>query len=87
MAASLPVVANSVGVHAEMVRHGETGFLADTCEEWVDAVARLAHDPELRRRMGAAGRRLLEERYGVAVGARRWLGLLDELRRGERRAG
>ena len=87
MAAGLPVVANSVGVHAEMVRHGETGFLADTAEEWVEAVGRLARDPELRRRMGAAGRRLLEERYGVARGAGRWLALVDELRRGERRAG
>ena len=87
MAAGLPVVANPVGVHAEMVRHGETGFLADTAEEWVDAVGRLARDPDLRRRMGAAGRRLLEDRYSVASGARRWTALLDELRRGERRAG
>ncbi len=87
MAAGLPVVANSVGVHAEMVRHGETGFLADTADEWVEAVGRLARDPELRRRMGAAGRRLLEERYSVGRGAWRWLDLLDGLRRGERRAG
>ncbi len=87
MAAGLPVVANSVGVHAEMVRHGETGLLADTAEEWVDAVGRLARDAELRRRMGAAGRRLLEERYSVARGAARWQAVLDELRRGERRAG
>ena len=67
--------------------HGETGFLADTAEEWVDAVGRLARDPELRRRMGAAGRRLLEERYSVGRGAWRWLDLLEGLRRGERRAG
>jgi glycosyltransferase involved in cell wall biosynthesis len=87
MAAGLPVVANAVGVHAEMIRHGETGFLADTAEEWVDAVGRLARDPDLRGRMGAAGRRLLEDRYSVASGARRWTALLDELRRGERRAG
>ncbi|HVS39006.1 MAG TPA: glycosyltransferase family 4 protein [Gemmataceae bacterium] len=87
MAAGLPVVANPVGVHKEMVRHGETGFLADTASEWVDAVARLAREPELRRRMGAAGRRLAEERYSVPVGAEQWLDLLQELRRGERRAG
>ena len=87
MAAGLPVVANPVGVHAEMVRHGATGFLADTAAEWADAVGRLARDPELRRRMGAAGRRAVEERYGVARGAGRWLALLDGLRRGERRAG
>ena len=86
MAAALPVVANPVGVHAEMVRHGETGFLAETTEQWVDAVARLASDRELRRRMGEAGRRLLEEKYSVARGASRWLSILDR-QRSERRAG
>src|SRR5439155_14922425 len=81
MAAGLPVVANFVGVYAEMVRPGETGFLADTADEWVEAVARLAADAALRRRLGAAGRRRLEADYSVAAGAERWLDLLDELER------
>ena len=77
MAAGLPVVANPVGVHPEMVRDGETGFLASTPDEWARAVARLAHDPALRGRLGRAGRRLVEERYSVAAGAERWRALLD----------
>jgi glycosyltransferase involved in cell wall biosynthesis len=81
MAAGLPVVANPVGVHFEMVRNGETGFLAETAEEWTAALRRLAAEPELRRRMGQAGRRLLEERYSVERGAALWLGLLDGLER------
>src|SRR5262249_49762920 len=60
MAAGLPVIANPVGVHGEMVTAGETGFLAATEEQWVEAVARLARGPELRRRLGAAGRRAVE---------------------------
>ncbi len=87
MAASLPVVANPVGVHAEMVRDGETGFLAETTEQWVAAVGQLARDRELRRRMGRAGRQLLETKYTVGRGAAHWLNLLDGLVRGERRAG
>jgi glycosyltransferase involved in cell wall biosynthesis len=87
MAAGLPVVANPVGVHVEMVRHGETGFLAETPVQWVDAVRRLASDPALRHRMGQAGRRLLEEEYSVERGAARWLGLLDGLDRRLARAG
>jgi len=79
MAAGLPVVANPVGVHAEMVRHGETGFLARTPDEWVEAVRRLARDPALRQRMGQAGRRLLERRYSVEAGAMMWLELLAQL--------
>lgn len=81
MAAGLPVVANPVGVQAEMVRHGETGFLARTPAEWVEALRRLASDPELRRRLGAAGRRRVEAEFSVEAGAARWLGLLHGLRR------
>jgi glycosyltransferase involved in cell wall biosynthesis len=80
MAAGLPVVANPVGVQGEMVRHGETGFLADTPDEWVTAIGRLAADSRLRQRMGREGRKVVEERYSVAVGARRWLAVLDGLR-------
>jgi glycosyltransferase involved in cell wall biosynthesis len=86
MAAGLPVVANPVGVHVEMIRHGETGFLVETTEQWIEAVGRLARNPDLRQRMGAAGRRLLEEKYSVARGAEHWLSLLNPLRRGQRRA-
>jgi glycosyltransferase involved in cell wall biosynthesis len=79
MAAGLPVIANPVGVHGEMVRHGETGFLAGTTREWIEAVRRLTNDPSLRRRMGRAGRRLVETRYSVTVGAESWRRLLDRL--------
>ena len=87
MAAGLPVVANPVGVHKEMVRDGETGFLCETTGQWVAAVGRLARDADLRRRLGRAGRALLDEKYTVARGADRWLHLLHGLTVGERRAG
>jgi glycosyltransferase involved in cell wall biosynthesis len=80
MAAGLPVVANPVGVHVEMVSHGATGFLAETPAQWVEAVGRLARDPGLRRRLGRAGRRRVESAYSVAAGADRWLALLERLR-------
>ena len=65
MAAGLPVVANSVGVHQKMIVHGESGFLADTPEQWAEAVFRLAENPSLRHRMGAAARRSVELNYNV----------------------
>jgi glycosyltransferase involved in cell wall biosynthesis len=77
MAAGLPVVANPVGVQAEMVRHGETGFLAETADQWVYALQRLANDPVLRRRMGEAARRCVAAQYSVRQAANSWLGLLD----------
>jgi glycosyltransferase involved in cell wall biosynthesis len=82
MAAGLPVVANPVGVHVEMIRHNATGFLAETPEQWVSAIGRLASDAVLRARMGRAGRLLVEERYSVSYGAQRWLDVIDSLERG-----
>jgi glycosyltransferase involved in cell wall biosynthesis len=79
MAAGLPVVANPVGIHRELVRHGETGFLAETAAQWVDAVGRLAQDRALRRRMGRAGRRLVEDGFSIEAGARRLLLLLESV--------
>lgn len=66
MAAGLPVVANPVGANCEMVIPGETGFLARTPAEWAESIQRLAADPALRARLGAAGRRRVEQEYSVA---------------------
>lgn len=66
MAAGLPVVANRVGVHREMIVDGVTGYLADTPREWAAAVRRLSSDARLRSAMGAAGRRRVEQQYSVA---------------------
>jgi glycosyltransferase involved in cell wall biosynthesis len=79
MAAGLPVVANPVGMQASLVRDGETGFLVRTDKEWQDAIARLAADPGLRRRMGLAGRALVEASYNMAGAAGRWRDLLQRL--------
>lgn len=65
MAAGIPVVASPVGVNTVLVREGENGFLAAEPGQWAAALARLASNPSLRARMGAAGRRLVEDRYSL----------------------
>jgi glycosyltransferase involved in cell wall biosynthesis len=79
MAAGLPVVANPVGMQKKLVRPGDTGFLAATPDEWEDAVRQLANDPDLRRRMGLAGRRRLEAEYDVSRGTIAWEQVLQSL--------
>jgi glycosyltransferase involved in cell wall biosynthesis len=79
MAAGLPVVANPVGVHSQMVEHGITGFLAESPAEWAEAIGKLASDPDLRQRMGEAGRARLAAEYSLEAGASRWLSLLANL--------
>jgi glycosyltransferase involved in cell wall biosynthesis len=79
MAAGLPVVANSVGVQAEIVQHGRTGFLVETPQQWIEAIGCLVNDPQLRRQMGQAGRRKVQAEFSVASGASRWATLLNDL--------
>ncbi len=65
MSIGLPVVSSEVGGLPEVVRPGETGFLVPRGD--IEALARalraLDADPDLRRRLGDAGRRLVEEKY------------------------
>jgi glycosyltransferase involved in cell wall biosynthesis len=68
-ASGLPVLANPVGVHPEMIEYGATGFLVDTPDSWVAAVRSLAADPVKRLRMGAAARASVAARYSVAAWA------------------
>jgi glycosyltransferase involved in cell wall biosynthesis len=68
-AAGLPVVANPVGSHCEMVREGETGFLATTPDEWVAAITLLAQDSRLRRKMGQLARVRAQADYSIAAWA------------------
>lgn len=65
MAAGLPVVATEHAAIPEMVVGGETGvFVPKRDPAALAAQLRvLATDPELRRRLGAAGRARYEERY------------------------
>ena len=68
LAMGIPVVASAVGGVPELVREGETGFLCRPGDNagFARAVGRLAGDPGLRARMGAAGRRFAERELGVA---------------------
>jgi glycosyltransferase involved in cell wall biosynthesis len=58
MAAGLPVVATRGGALPEIVVDGETGFLVDRGDAAAlnSAIATLLRNPDLRARMGAAGR-------------------------------
>ncbi len=68
LAARTPVVATSVGGVPDVVRDGEDGFLVESgaTGALADRLARLARDPELGARLGAAGREHVLPRYAVS---------------------
>jgi glycosyltransferase involved in cell wall biosynthesis len=67
MAMELPVVALRNGGTLEVVAEGRTGLLSDPGDGDALAanLATLLDDPDLRRRMGAEGRRCVEDRFTI----------------------
>jgi glycosyltransferase involved in cell wall biosynthesis/CelD/BcsL family acetyltransferase involved in cellulose biosynthesis len=61
----LPIVATGVGGNAEMVEHGENGFLypVGDVEELTRSLRRILSDPSAAAQMGAASRRRFEARF------------------------
>ena len=76
MACGVPVVAADVGVNREIIEDGVNSSLAATPAEWIAKLSRLLTDADLRRRMAAAGRRTIQERYSLDVAAPRLAGVL-----------
>ena len=67
-----PVVATSLGVAGVEAEPGRDLLVADEPAAFADAVVRLIADPQVAARLGAAGRRLVEERYTWDECARRY---------------
>jgi spore coat protein SA len=65
MAAGLPVIATRGGALPEVVRDGETGILVERgdSQELAGAIGKLLSDPSLRQRMGAAGRKRVQQLF------------------------
>ena len=78
MACSCPVIGSPVGVNSEIIQKGINGFTASSTQEWVDALRTLKADWELRKRMGAEGRRTVEQRYCLEQTAPTLARLLEE---------
>jgi glycosyltransferase involved in cell wall biosynthesis len=79
---SLPCVATSVGGHAEVIEHGESGLLVDVDrpDELARAVLRIVEDPDLGRRMGERGRAQVAERFSVTRQVAEYLEVYQQMR-------
>ena len=82
-----PVVATTVGGLPELVDDGRTGLLVPPRDEraLAEAVVRLLRNADLRRRMGAEGRRKIEHDVSVEAVARQTLGVYRLAVEGRRR--
>lgn len=63
MAHWVPAVASPVGMNADVVAHGQNGYLATTTEEWATALRALLTSPEKREKIADRGYRTVAEQY------------------------
>lgn len=71
MALGVPTICSPVGVNSEIIQDNENGLLAASEDEWVEKLSLLLASPELRHRLGAAGRATVEQKYSAIVQAPR----------------
>ncbi len=79
MACGKPVVASPVGVNKKLIKDGVNGFKATTQEEWYNALKKLFEDVNLRKTMGLAGRKIVEEEYSLQVTAQKLTNVLKSI--------
>ena len=69
-----------VGASRDVVEDGAGGFCVVSEDQGVQALERQSDDPDLRLRLGSAGRRRVQDRYSTAVQAPHVGALLSGLR-------
>ncbi len=80
------VLASNIEGNRSLVKDDVTGFLFETPEEFARKAERLLGDPELRHRLGEAGRQLVTARFSAAHELNGYLGVYARLAPTLRRA-
>jgi glycosyltransferase involved in cell wall biosynthesis len=65
MAVGVPSVSSPVGFISDILQDGVNGFFAESTYEWNEVLSRLVEDADLRRSVGLAGRKTVEERFSI----------------------
>jgi len=74
MAMEVVPVISPVGVNTEIVEQGINGFLAQTEQEWLNALEKLLLDSNLRKQLGKNARQTVVDRYSVQANRANFLG-------------
>lgn len=79
MACAIPTIMSPVGVNADIIQHGENGFLANTEDEWFNYLSVLIENPDLRKKLGENARKIVEEKYSVEANKHLYLQAIKQV--------
>jgi glycosyltransferase involved in cell wall biosynthesis len=88
-ACARPIIATDMPGCREIVRDGENGLLVPVknADALAEAIATLAADPDMRRRMGEVGRELVVEQFSEGQVVEQTLAVYDALLKGKSEGG
>jgi glycosyltransferase involved in cell wall biosynthesis len=81
LACGIPVIATAVGGIPEQIHEGKTGFLTPLgdASAMAGAIWRLLEDPDLRKKMGDAAIREVNEKFSLDLQVKRFLSWYEEI--------
>ena len=79
MSIGIPSVATNHGTACNIINQGESGFLVNTKEEWLQAIKNLIEDSDLRYKIGNSARKNIVENYSTKVIEKYYLEILEQL--------
>lgn len=77
LACGIPALADPVGVNSEIIQEGVNGFICENDEEWMEKLALLIKDADLRTEFGRAGREGIVNNYSVQSQKEKFLKLFS----------
>jgi len=77
MALGIPALVSPVGVNRVIVTPSYDGYWCETKDQWVECLARLVEDEQLRQDLGRNGRDTVVSHYSVASNSQNFLSLFN----------
>lgn len=79
MSVGVPAIVSYTETNAEVIENGVNGFLVKSEKEWIEKLSLLIENLNLRKNIGLAGRRTIEDRFSVDVNAPKILNILKDI--------
>ncbi len=79
MASGVPVIVSPVGMNADVLAKGESGYGAVSADDWYDALNELYNCRDRQKELGNNGRAVIEEFYNADTVAKQLAGIFRSL--------
>lgn len=73
MSCGIPGISSPIGVNADIIDHGNNGYLASNSREWEEALTKLLSDVTHREALGRAARQTVEQQYSIQANVAKWI--------------